>query len=129
MIDYSVLCAATLPSLLFRVLSVWISCRFFDCILQGCSARVFADIVGVFSYTIQACTNTFGKLQTCYTCMLIVKLVITEQITLTLCFLFTFSAIISAIIFLCIATIALTVLHESRMCVTFCSGLCVHCTV
>ena len=24
----------------------------FDCILQGCSARVFADIVGVFSYTI-----------------------------------------------------------------------------
>ena len=24
----------------------------FDCIPQGCSARVFADIVGVFSYTI-----------------------------------------------------------------------------
>lgn len=36
----------------------------FDCILHGCSARVFADIVGVFSYTmlckpVQICLANF----------------------------------------------------------------------
>ena len=50
----------------------------FDCILQGCSARVFADIVGVFSYTIlYKPVQNVWQTSKCYTCTLIVNLVMT----------------------------------------------------
>lgn len=90
--------------------------------LFDCPQKGFCRHCGSFQLhcSMQACTNTFGKLQTCYTCMSIVKFVITSQITLTLHFLFTFSAII----FLCIANIALGVLHESLMCHILVRAVC-----
>lgn len=49
-LECSVCCHTSFTS--FRVLVSVGKLLLFDCIPQGCSARAFADIVGVFSYTI-----------------------------------------------------------------------------